>query len=469
MSKKHVSVPSPAPAVSAASGTGRSLSQKIILFFLFGLAAWIMTQNFLTNFMKVGMPAQPGKASQFDGFETAGTLTIVSTMRNAEKNGIMANGGLVFNHTGVDVYYSQSGVHRMIYSVAYALFGGGNLDNFLKTLSFTVAFLLAAGLAFFAYRVGNDFGWLASFVMLYGFLVSDWMVFSARNLYNVFFLQLGPFFLSWILYPRVLEGKLKLRNFLLILGAVVLVKAGSGYEYISNVVMGSAVAPVYYAIARGESFRTLFRHLVWIVGSCIAAVILMIFIHWIHISIVLESPVRGYQVISQKAAARTHGGNSNFEGSLSNDAADPNISVFEILHAYSTFKATSVPFEGGKQKIYLVFFVYFCSSLLIGALAFLDGRLFPLYEKNRRKIIGMACALFMSLVGTMSWPILAKGHMFHHMHLNGMVFYISYMVMFFGALGAVLSLMGRQWVDYIRHGWPRLAVEKSLVEASPKS
>lgn len=430
------------PAVNRWMRTG------LILFF-FGAATLLMTGNFTDNFMKVG---PPGK---FETFEDAGTITIESTMRNAAQHGIFANHGLVFNHTGKEVYTSQSGMHRTIYSILYAIFGGGNIEGFFGTLRWWLSFLLALGIAYFAYAIGKEFGWVASALIVWFTLNSDWLIFSGRNLYDVMALQIAPFFVSWWLYPKVLSGRIKLRTFLIAVGALVFLKAGSGYEYVTNNIMAATVAPVYFGVRDGKGWKFLGRHLALIFAAAVAGMALAMCVHFIQVSAHLGSPAKGWQAIMQKAAARTYGGESNFEGSLGNDAAPPGVTTFQILHAYMTVKATSLPFNGGEQRIWLTFFTYFAASILVLFMALADGRLFPVFGERRRKLLALSAATFFSLAGTMTWPVLAKGHMFHHIHLNGLVFFNTYMLTLYGAIGALVALMLRQLGRYVTGGLPK--------------
>ena len=450
--------PAPVAGPAAASGTGRSRAPawKTAIFVAASLV--VLVAGFAGNALQGVLP----RHYQFDVYDIAGEQTIADTMKISAQWGLMVNCGLGYQST-IDtymadalrsdgkanlhreyVYTSQPLFHRVVYSALYRVMGG-DFDRFYQGLKTTMAVLLAVVMTLFAWRIGREFGWVAAAVVVLMVLLSDWVAFVARNPYDVYYLKFVPFLATWLLYPRVLEGRMRLGTLLWIVGVCVFLNAASVFEFISNVMMGAAVGVVYFGIARGAAWKTVGKHALAVTLAGVAAFLVVLALHFARVCVYEGSLSQGWERLSQKIAARTYGHGTTFEGGAADhDSAPPGVSAAMILHSYSTLKAASIPFEPAEPKIYLTFFSFFLLGLAFLPFAFIDTSRFPALAPYRQRLPGLAAALVVAFAGTLTWPLLAKGHMYHHMHQNAIAFYLSFMLVLYAAMGAVFALLGAE-------------------------
>lgn len=454
----------------------QSASKWIATVLFCSISVWLLSESFLHNTLEVGLPGQ------FDGYQPSGKMTIKESMRIVARHGLWANCGLSYdgsienairdanraatNSWGIlpeqeldvyreRVYTSQPLFHREVFSAVFAV-TGGDLDTFYHHLESVMGVLLAVVLTLFAWQLGREFGLAAAVLVVASAMCSDWLVFVARSPYDVYFLKLAPFLATWLLYPRVLDGRMHFSTLVVLVGVLVLLNAASVYEFISSVILGASVGLVYFGIARGQEWQTILRRVAAMTVAGIAAFVLVLSLHFIQVSIFRGSPHEALQRIGQKVAARTWGAASSFqgdEGVVYHDSAPPSVSAGAILHQYTLLKGISIPFAGAEQRIYLTFFSLIIVSIPFYPFAFVDAGIFPVIGRYRERLVGLAGALATSFAGTMVWPLAAKGRMFHHLHLDAILFYLTFVLMVYAAIGATVSTCAQQLLSDLKRRW----------------
>lgn len=447
---------------------------QVVLFFAIGI--WILSASFIGNIFNVGLPGQ------FDGYQPGGKTTIKESMRFAAKYGILMNCGLSYSdfispalqadaqaaaregrplsgqtpNMHIEcVYTSQPIFHRVIFSALYKV-SGGEVDAFYGHLESAIGFLLAFVVTMFAWQIGREFGWGAAIAVVGLSMCSDWLVFVARSPYDVFFLKLMPFLATWILYPRVLDGRMRFPTLAIIVGALVFLNAASVYEFITSVILGAPVGVVYFGISRQQAWRKIVKHATIVTVSGVVAFLIVLSLHFVQVSLFRGSPREAWQRITEKIVARTLGPASTFkedDRAPYHDSAPPNVSALTILHQYTLLKAVSIPFAGAEMRIYLTFFSFMMLSLPFYPFSLMDAGLLPIIGLYRKRLVALAVALAVSFAGTMVWPLIAKGRMFHHLHLDSILFYMSFMLVLYAALGAVITTVSRQAWNTLGRRW----------------
>jgi hypothetical protein len=454
--KPLVTNPAPPPANHTIFWIQTALFLTVSLIFL--------SASFMENALNVGMPGQ------FANYQPAGKTSFIATMVFSSRHGLMSNCGLMFIDSIRDVkqsdlastnvpaetfrkyvYTSQPTFHRVVYSAIYGIAGGG-INAFFANMERFTAFMLALAISIFALIIVREFGWIAGIVVVLLSACSDWLVFVARSPYDAYFLKLTPFLATWLLYPRVLDRRMRFSTLAIIVGGLVFLNAASVYEFIVSVIMGASVGIVYHGIKQNISLRTITKHVVAVTVAGVAAFLIVLCLHVIQVSCFEGSLQAGFERIWLKAAARTYGPTTNFYGATDPyaDSCPPNVSAFMLLQAYSMLKAISIPFAGEQQRIYLTFFSLFMLSWPFFPFALMDAQWFSIVGRKRRLLLGLAAALAISLVGTLMWPLMAKGRMYHHMHLDSIGFYLTFVLVLYAALGAAMSTMLEEAKLFVR-------------------
>jgi hypothetical protein len=437
----------PPPETKAVEVTKPRNVTQYVLFAVVGiLSVLFLTEVFMSNPYGAG---QPGRFEEFEKGPDAGTFF---TVEKSLKEGIFNNYGLVTLGNGM-VYTSHCGFNGILPGILIRITGKSMTDFVPFYYRFT-SFMLALGLTLFALVLIHEFGWGPGILFLLLIPAADWMVFAGRNISYLFYLYVFPFFASWVLYPWVQKGRMKMWAFLSVIGLLVFLKAAAGYEFITNVILGATVAPLFYGVARKRAWKEIFMSMTKVAAAGVLAFFLAVTVNLLQNAGHYKSLSKGFQAIAQKASARTMGGkDSSFEGSGGNDSAPADLPVTRLLHGYMTFPGASVPFGDRQPRIYLTLFTFVSSVLLLGMMAFVDGRIFPVFGKIRASLVAFALALVWSLIGAFTWPVVAKGFMYHHMHIAAMAFYVTYMIMVLAGIGLLLSLVFRQAVYFVKNGY----------------
>jgi hypothetical protein len=319
--------------------------------------------------------------------------------------------------------------------------------------------LFGATMALFALHVFRTlgFGAAAAFVVLGN--LSDWMVFAGRNLYLVYFLHLLPFILSFVLYPLMREGgRFRFPHYVAAVAGAVLLKSLCYFDYSSNIVLSTATGVIFHGVLNGQPVRQIVRRSLVVIAASAVAVALAIVATGLQRGFHLHDMSRCFDHLVQKAAVRSYTPDPAA-------GAPPEVSVFQIFEQYLTLPMITLPFQQPfRYRAYLSLFAFISLLLPCFLFAYLDGARFPRVERERRLLTGLAWATAWGLASTLSWVVLMKGHMFHHVHMNGMIFYIPYLPLLYTLAGKVLGVTAAQIADFVRR---RMDTVASAAAAPP--
>ncbi|MFC1453111.1 hypothetical protein ACFLSJ_07205 [Verrucomicrobiota bacterium] len=429
------------------SSTPLQRGRVAVVFATFTL---LLTTQFLGNFTRVGSPDIPDQwqADVFETFRKDADRYITDTLEIVRTNGVTSTGGF-FVRKG-EIYTTCSGLQAQVAIAGFKLLGG-NVRRCAKVGHFLFALAAAMLLTGFLLRVSREYGTAAAVTGVLLLLCSDWLVFVARNLYFMYFLMLAPFVFSFLSFPKVLDDtKFRFGHFLAITGVLILLCALRGYEYITNIILSASIGPIYYGLLRGERLRRIGFRIAMITAVGLAAFGLAMVINVVQASAFLGSFDKGFESVWGKALARTFGPNT--PGQQYHDSAPPGVTISQMLNRYLALEVLSVPFLGDKARftprIYLTLgaaiaaFAAFLLGVCTGVAA-ARRRLAEMPDEARR-LFALCAATVWGLGAALSWTILAKGHAYHHLHMNGVSFYIPFLPMFYALLGAGVSLIIRQ-------------------------
>ena len=150
-------------------------------------------------------------------------------------------------------YKSQFGLSGVVLAAVYRQ-TGGDVEAFAGRAGCGVAGLTALVLAAFFLAAARRVGPGAADVAVVCTACTPILLPFATSLYWAPFLLFAPLVATWLLEPRC--GSPALFAALMVLAAgLACLKCLCGYEYVSTVILGPAVAVVYHRTARGERLR----------------------------------------------------------------------------------------------------------------------------------------------------------------------------------------------------------------------
>ena len=291
---------------------------------------------------------------------------------------------------------------------------GGTSYYLLRLFHSTLLAAVISGICFSLYY---NYNLLFAIVFYLGSILSPWLVnFSTSSYWATF-----TFFLPLLIGLVWVKNKNRQALFCFLMMLSVALKAGCGYEYISTVMVGAVIFPIYSTVKMiGKEKKTKVKRIFAVViklgFACFAGFFLVLLIN---------GYMRGTGNLAEGLHAlyyndvlrRTYGNAANYGAAT---APSLNASLITVLKLYLVSSTT------GRVA----------SLLLIVNLGF--------FIKNRKKRSTRAdlILLLCSLAGALSWLILAKSHSHAHTHINSIVFYIGYMqiavyLMIKGVLSAI--------------------------------
>ena len=228
---------------------------------------------------------------------------------------------------------------------------------------------------------------------------SSWTDNFSNNLYWVEFTWFIPLLLSLFMlnYPHK-------KNLIYLLFFVsILVKCMCGYEYISTIMASSLVFLLVEYLADKKKRKELFKEII-IIGFISVLAFLLVYV--IHAYVygngnVLEGLSR-MQI--ELVGRRTYGNAFNYDPGYADSL---NATVITVINKYIGI--------GSRESVRnLLLFISTVTILFYRAIYLKD---------NCGKLVSM---FVLSLLSTLSWIILAKGHSYIHTHINFVMFYMGW-------------------------------------------
>lgn len=408
---------------------------------VFFILAVFYSANFNSNLFGLGRPGQ------FDQFQMDSEESVRIMLLKTARDGYWSTGGFMMGRKIDDEpYFSQWGLQGKIASACYLM--SGKKPTFIRTGHLVVAILFGCMLSLFTIYLSREFSWFVAIVFAFLVNLSDWLVFAGRNIYVAYFLHLLPFILSLMLFPLVLKGgRFKFKHFLWAIGAAHFAKALSYFDYSTNIVLSAAIGPLFYGILERKTWRDIFRWMAITIGVGVGVVAISIVMVAIQTALYTGSWSTCFDHLIKQAVHR----------SLASEAnpvigAPAGVTAWMIFEQYLTLPMISLPFAENPNRYRIYFSLYASIALLLplAMCALLDRKVFPRFENEHRRLMAFAVATAWGLAASLSWPFLMRGHMYHHMHMNGMLFYIPYMLMLYIFFAMIIRLLGLQVWDWIR-------------------
>lgn len=356
------------------------------------------------------------------------------------------------------VYVPQFGLQGHIIS----FFAPSDPTRYLQFVRGIIAALLAATMTWLIIKIRQELSLTVALTLLAGLLISDWMVYMARSLYWVPVTMFLPFVFSFATYQKF-KARGKILYFYLILGTLFFIKALNGYEFLTDVILSSFAPIIYWEIK--EKGQILWKKLsikfakVMIAG--VAGFLLALAANFTQAALFFHSPQIAFQAIQNRALDRTVGVGANDNLILGDLPAQSHFIEPELYGIVNQFypldhlKPDNV-FGGIAYQITCYLFLgiytipvllkYPLTTLLQSALFVIGTSAFILWRwhesgllKKSQKHLALASMLVFSFASSISWFIFAHAHIVHHLHLDGISYYIPFAIVFYIMIGVVLD------------------------------
>lgn len=393
----------------------------------------LFTLNFTRNLFDLGVPhdSRQWRPTDFMTFQNDSEISVSLMLEKTKRDGLCSTGGFMMNRSlETPPYFSAWGLQGKIFSFLYR-FSDDPVPVFMDKIHGAIAFCFGLLLAGFVLYCLNEFGWMAAGVLTIGVLWSDWLVFAGRNAFLVYFMHFLPMILAWIIYPRFQRKTgFNWPGYLAVVGGATLLNALCYFDYSSNIVLSTATAPLYYGCRDGLPVRKIVKGMFLTLIASSVAVAIAILATAVQAGLWLDSFTAGFNEVLGAAASRMYG-TAQMER-----AAPDSVPLLAIFNQYLTIPAWTMPWlPKAGYYVFLSFFAFLGLGIPAALVASLDGRRFPAVEAERRKLTGLSLATLWGMGATLSWAFLMKGHMFHHPHLNGLIFYLPYMLLLYVLIG----------------------------------
>ena len=413
---------------------------------------WLYTANFTGNIFKLGEPNNPAqwRARVFESFQMDSEMSATLMLEKTKRDGLWSSGGFMMNRDLKVVYDKAFGLNGKIMCLVYK-YSDADLNTFVGKAHGVVAFLFAVTLGVFALYIWHEFGFTAALVSVIMTNLSDWLVFVARNLFYFPFLHYLPFILSLALYPVFARyRRFGFAIYAAIITFAVLVNSLGCTVYITNIIMSVGIGPLYYGIVSGHRFNTICKQMAIVMGLAILAVAVALCLTGVQGNLYYKSS-EGFRILFDSIYFRMFGVGDNLARS-----APPELSIFRIFEQYLPIPLVSLPFSDvSRYRIYFSVYSFLFMIFPCAILAFIDARLCPRIARERVKLVGLTAVTIWAMLASLSWAFLLKGHMWHHPHMNALIFYLPYLLFLFILLGKELELIILQIRDFIPDKYAR--------------
>ncbi len=386
-------------------------------------------------------------------------------------------------------YLSQSGVQGMIthllYQIARPFMSG---DTFLTIARAVNALVWIGVILLVIFQVLGSRGLpavaTAAVVIVFFRIMSEYSL----SLYWVIWAHFLPFAAAFVLYPRVLRGKLSFAAFCLVIGALVTLKSLSGYEYITNVIAAPSVPIVFYGLRAKMPLRAVIMRIIGIGIAGSIGFAAAVGIHIVQGTLYFGSIDQILSKIADRAAERTIGTRPEacFQGNILQIGAQslllPSVPylissplAIVLIVAGMFIGHAVIPLERAPKLLRMLFSYYAVVFTLIGigaalvlryAMFLIELSFFTLpvillfagsaglivlafvlphrtrvtdYAARRSELRMLGLATLFSIPVSWTWLVFASGHVACHPTISAITFYMPFGLMLAALIAAVLS------------------------------
>lgn len=280
---------------------------------------------------------------------------------------------------------------------------------------------LAAVLSYLLTCFKREFGLVAAFFGLALLIFSPWLTVFARNLYWVPFTWFLPIASAWYFYARnpPASGR-RLFSALLWIGFLIFTKALCGLEYITAVAGATACVVGYGLIKANIRLKVILIYGFATAAAIVSAVIGAIIVQVLAIGAMRGSIAIGWNDFINRIAYRSYGDPLIYDEKYAESLGS---SINRVLSVYWT-EGRPILNIGSIFSANAAQIIIPLVTLIIISMAYMLWRCWNEPDR-RRQIIATIFLIISSVIASLSWLVVAKGHSYIHTHMNYVLWHLS--------------------------------------------
>lgn len=410
--------------------------KRIGIPILFIIIAGMLSLSFTFNFFGIA------RFDEFSGWQATSEALVTGRMARSQEAGLFSEYGFLqkdgknSSNTSafrrnesakIDyIYQAQLGLQGFIAGALDAVIPLSNADtiNLLYFLNSLLMSLIILLFAFWAYR---EFNLLSAIFIVLSFFLSHWMTISARNLYWAIWTICLPFVVQLWLYGKTKRPSVWIFSILAVV--TIFIRTACGFEYISSILISLLIPSFYYGLKERWPIKSFIAKFLAIGAGGLSGFLLSLFLNILQRTAYnggIESALTGLSFNATK---------------YSSDAV---VQLDPILKTVHTYLSNGHPMVLGftMAGVLLLF--------LVGiALTYASRKYSPLIASTHSKLQPLWLAALLSLLGPLSWIVLAGGHAQVHTHINYILWFFPCIPMCLALLGAAIGyLLTDLWKRY---------------------
>lgn len=407
---------------------------------------------------------QSSSLSHFLSFQSDSQALVMGRLAYADKQGVFSRSGLMgFAHpvyeqadknafqyriftedlpvNDFESYNSHPGLQGVFYALLLKIIPlkGWNAIFFLQCL---VSLFSVWVFGYWLQWVRRIHGKEAFWINLLFILGSSYIVLFARNLYWVLAGMYLPFLACLWCCERAATHRKRgtLMSFFLIMSCAALLKGlFGGFEYVSTTCLMGLLPLFYYGI-RDEWSKSLFvKRVVTVAGAIGIANLFTAFLLVFQLIPEKGSFRQAVAYLWYSFGKRSYGGVSGYTFDAQAEESLKS-SLSGVLESYFKMPVIDLSHLTSHQllKQMLTFPLYYF-VILFAAVTFCYLYRFIVKRERSRVSLAAIVTLWLSILPSLSWLVLFKGHSYVHTHMNGIVWSMPFLLWGLASAGGYLS------------------------------
>lgn len=407
---------------------------------------------------------QSSSLPHFLSFQYDGQALIIGRLAYAEKQGVFSRSGLMgFAHpiqehadksafqyniftedlpvSSFETYNSHPGLQGIFYALLLKIIPlkGWNAIFFLQCLVSLFSVCVFAYWLRWVRRVHGEGAFLINLLFILG---SSYITLFAHNLYWVLGIMYLPFLacLWWCERAVIHQKRGALKNLFLIMSCAALLKGlFNGFEYVSTTCLMGLLPLFYYGI-RNEWPKNIFIKRVAAAAGAIGIANLFTAILLIFQLVPEKGSFRqAAAYLWYSFGKRSYGGVTSYTFDTQAEESLKS-SLPEVLDYYFKLPVVDLSHLTSHQalKQLLTFPLYYFVILFAAVTLYYLYRFIVKKERSRVSLAAIV-TLWLSILPSLSWLVLFKGHSYVHTHMNGIVWSMPFLLWGLASVGGYLS------------------------------
>ena len=417
---------------------------KINLFFLLTFFFLVMTLNFQSNFIARVNSQWFDKFKESTDSHITGRLVnwhldqeqnfsifMVQYVPNEPSNLHLFTKHLMIeeipitqkDYNRIEIYTGQTALQATFFGLLSFILPF-SLEIQYSIFTWMTSIALSITLTFLIYWIYLELGFIPTIFAWISIIFNKWLTAGGNSTYWQYWtLYLGLVALLYF-YKNQKNNNYKMLIFIIIITTYL--KFSMGFEYTSAFLITTSLPLFYYACKNKMKLKKFIHHLITIISTSIFSFIscFAILIGKTYLFYQYEKEWQSPMDLIKHRLTRSFG--SDNISSLNERYHEVNkATIIDVLKIYL--------FEG-KPLIW-----NFRASHLLIILILITAIIFIIKATNKKDISALLLTTYISLLGPLSWIVLAKGHSYLHTHFNYILFSIPFIILFATLLGATLQ------------------------------